>query len=387
MSTLQRRAGRAAARRPSGARPLAAILHGAVPPDAPPDEQDVLVEVATVAEGLRALGFETVAVPLTLDLAAARRRLKALKPAVTFNLVESIEGQGRFVHLATALLDSLGTPYTGAGTTATFLAAGKPLAKRTMRAAGIPTAPWVEAVAGSLPKPDFDGPYIVKSVWEHASIGLDSSSIVSAPCEVPAVAAAKAAAYGGEWFAEQFIAGREFNLGLVGGADGPQVLPVAEMTFVDYPEGAPRIVDYAAKWDASSFAFHHTVRDFDLPETDAPLLARLGWIAKACWSAFGLTGYARVDFRVDAAGRPWVLEVNTNPCISPDGGFFAAAARAGLALPGLLQRILDDIKRPAPALSTHEPAAERKEPPASVWAEVEAGGHSEAAAPPGRAAR
>jgi D-alanine-D-alanine ligase len=349
MSTLQRRAGRAAARRPSGARPLAAILHGAVPPDAPPDEQDVLVEVATVAEGLAALGYQAMAVPLSLDLAAARRRLRALKPAVVFNLVESIEGQGRFVHLATALLDSLGLPYTGAGTGATFLAASKPLAKRTMQAAGIPTAPWVEAAGGGLAKPGFDGPCIVKSVWEHASIGLDAASIVASPAEVPAVIAAKAAAHGGEWFAEQFIAGREFNLGLIGGPDGPEVLPVAEMTFVDYPAGAPRIVDYAAKWDVSSFAFHHTVRDFDLPASDGPLLARLGWIAKACWSAFGLTGYARVDFRVDAAGRPWVLEVNTNPCISPDGGFFAAAARAGLALPDLLRRILADLQRPASA--------------------------------------
>jgi D-alanine-D-alanine ligase len=385
VSSLQRRAGRAAPRRSTGARPLVAILHGAVPADAPPDEQDVLVEVATVAEGLGTLGFDAVAVPLTLDLAAARRRLKALKPAVVFNLVESVEGQGRFVHLATTLLDSLGLPYTGAGTTATVLSASKPLAKRTMRAAGIPTAPWVDDASGRLPVPDFAGPYIVKSVWEHASIGLDAGSIVATAADVPAVAAAKAATHGGEWFAEQFIAGREFNLGLVGGPDGPEVLPIAEMTFVDYPEGAPRIVDYAAKWDASSFAFHHTVRDFDLPPSDGPLLARLGSIARACWSAFGLDGYARVDFRVDEAGRPWVLEVNTNPCISPDGGFFAAAARAGLALPDLLQRILDDIKRPASALSTRAPAA-AKASAGSVWAEVEAGRRAEAAAPPRRAA-
>jgi D-alanine-D-alanine ligase len=325
--------------------PVAAVLHGAVPPEAPADEQDVLVEVATVSEGLAALGYEPVPVPLTLDLATASRRLKALKPAVVFNLVESIAGEGRFVHFAPALLDSLGLPYTGLGTAAMMLTASKPLAKRTMRAAVIPTPPWVEQVDGRLRRLDFAGPYIVKSVWEHASIGLDSGSIVASADDLPAAMAARAAAYGGEWFVERFVEGREFNLGLIGGPDGPEVLPIAEMTFVDYPPGAPRIVDYAAKWDRASFAFHHTVRDFDLPASDKPLLWRLEWIAKACWELFGLSGYARVDFRVDASGRPWVLEVNANPCISPDGGFFAAAARAGLTLADLLRRILDDVPR------------------------------------------
>ncbi len=356
MSSLQRRrAGRGHARRP-----VAAILHGAVPAAAPPDEQDVLVEVATAAEGLAALGYDPVPVPLTLDLAAARRRLAALKPAFVVNLVESIEGQGRFVHLAPALLDSLALPYTGAGTTATVLTASKPLAKRLMRDAGIPTAPWVEDPVRV--RPDFVGPYIVKSVWEHASIGLDAHSIVARAEELPAVAAARAAAHGGTWFAERFIDGREFNVGLLAGSDGPQVLPIAEMTFVDYPEGAPRIVDYAAKWDTTSFAYHHTVRDFDLPPVDGPLLARLGWIATACWRLFGLAGYARVDFRIDCAGRPWVLEVNANPCISPDGGFRAAADRAGLTLPALLERIIADMAAP----STAVPAAPRPPAPRAV---------------------
>jgi D-alanine-D-alanine ligase len=345
MSSLQRRrTGRA----------TAAILHGAVPPGAPADEQDVLVEVATVAEGLAALGYATVPVPLGLDLAGAARRLKALKPALVFNLVESIDGQGRFIHLAPTLLDSLGLPYTGAGAAATFLCAGKPLAKRLMQCAGIPTPPWVEA---PVPAPGFGGPFIVKSVWEHASIGLDAGSIVNYAAALPGVFAARQAAHGGEWFAERFIDGREFNLGLIAGPDGPEVLPIAEMTFVDFPPGAPRIVDYAAKWDPTAHSYHHTVRRFDLPAADGPLLAELARLAKACWTLFGLSGYARVDFRVDGEGRPWVLEVNTNPCISPDGGFFAAAATAGLTLPALLRRILADLVQPhgasvAPAAAT-----------------------------------
>jgi D-alanine-D-alanine ligase len=349
MSSLQRRRSSRAGRRPT-----AAILHGVVPADAPADEQDVLVEVATVAEGLAGLGYDPVAVPFGLDLTAATRRLKALKPAFVFNLVESVEGQGRFVHLAPTLLDSLGLPYTGAGAAATFLTAGKPLAKRIMRTAGIPTPPWIEA---AHEQPVFAGPYIVKSVWEHASIGLDAASIVTDAAGLPAVFADRRERFGGDWFAERFIDGREFNLGLLGG----EVLPVAEMTFVDFPPEAPRIVDYAAKWDPAAFSYHQTVRRFDLPASDRPLLRQLEQTAKDCWALFGLTGYARVDFRVDGNGRPWVLEINTNPCISPDGGFFAAASRAGLSLTDLMRRILAAM--PAPP---RVPAALAAPPPQSL---------------------
>jgi D-alanine-D-alanine ligase len=116
-----------------------AILHGAVAPDAAPDEQDVLVEVETVATTLAALGYRPVPLPLGLDLAAAGRRLARLKPDFVFNLVESLEGQGRLIHLAPSLLDSLGLAYTGSGAEAIYLTSNKPLAKRLLRGEGIAT--------------------------------------------------------------------------------------------------------------------------------------------------------------------------------------------------------------------------------------------------------
>jgi D-alanine-D-alanine ligase len=120
-------------------------------------------------------------------------------------------------------------------------------------------------------------------------------------------------------------------------------LPPAETLFRDYPPGKPRIVDYAAKWDAASFEYNNTLRRFEFPATDAALLARLRAVALACARLFDLHGYARVDVRVDAAGTPWVLEVNANPCLSPDAGFAAAAAAAGLDGTAVLQRILGDL--------------------------------------------
>ncbi len=320
-----------------------AVVYGAVAADAAPDEQDVLVEVDTVQQALAALGFAPVAVPLTLDLEAVRRRLLHLRPAFVFNLVESVEGLGRLIHLAPALYESLGLPYTGAGSEAMYQTSNKPLAKRLLAAAGIATPDWIEAAPGGPPMPAFAGPYIVKSVWEHASIGIDESSVVDDGRKLAAVVRKRQRRFGGEWFAERFIDGREFNLSLLGGPDGVELLRSAEMLFVDYPAGKRRIVDYAAKWHAGSFEFCNTVRRFEFDEADRSLLARLEEMAKTCWRLFGLSGYARVDCRVDADGRPWVLEINVNPGLSPDAGFAAAATRAGLDLPAVARRIIAEL--------------------------------------------
>ena len=344
---LQRRRGRVA------------ILHGAVAPDAGPDEQDALVQAEWIGRTLAGLGYTPVAVPLSLDLAAARGRLAALEPAFVVNIVESLDGQGRLIHLAPALLDALGLPYTGSATEAIFLTSHKPLAKQMMAAAGIATPPWVAGAAA----PAFPGPYIVKSVWEHASIGIDDSSIVGDARKLRALLRRRQKRHGGDWFAERFVDGREFNLALIAGPAGMELLPPAEMLFRDYPPDKPRIVDYAAKWDAGSFAYNNTIRRFDFPAEDAGLLERLRAAALGCARLFDLHGYARVDVRVDAAGTPWVLEINANPCLAPDAGFAAAAAAAGLDGPTMLQRIVDDLvggagtapRRPVPATPVAAP--------------------------------
>jgi D-alanine-D-alanine ligase len=226
------------------------------------------------------------------------------------------------------------------------------LAKRLLRQNGLTTPDWVEAGENGLPVPSFSGPYIVKSVWEHASIGIDGSSVTEDPRKLDRIARRRQREFGGDWFAEAYIEGREFNLALLAGPDGVELLPPAEMLFIDYPQGKRRIVDYAAKWHADSFEFNNTVRRFEFGAEDKRLLVELEWIAKSCWRLFGLTGYARVDCRVDGAGRPWILEININPCLSPDAGFAAAADRAGLTLTDVVGRIVADLPRrqaaPAP---------------------------------------
>ena len=316
-----------------------AIAFGEVPADAPPDEQDTLAQVAQVEAALRQLGQASERLPVSLDLGALRQRLKIDRPAAIFNLIESLAGQGQLIALAPQLFESLGIPLAGCSARALALCCDKPAAKRWLVAHDLPTAPWYEAgplAAGETPLP---GRYIVKSVWEHASIGLGPDSVVEAD-EVTSRLADRQRRLGGSWFAERYIEGREFNIALLDGPDGPQVLPIAEIDFLDFPAGAPRIVDYAAKWLPDSFAYSHTPRRFTFAAGEASLLAELRQLSLRCWEVFGLAGFARVDFRVDAEGRPWILEINPNPCLSSDAGFAAAAAEAGLGAADVVARIL-----------------------------------------------
>jgi D-alanine-D-alanine ligase len=322
---------------------LAAILHQAVAPDAPLDEQDVLQEAVGVAGALARLGFEVAPVPLTLDLGRAARILKKLKPCFVFNLTESVNGSGQLIHLAPSLLEQLGLPYTGATLESMFLTSQKVLAKRLMDQSGLPTPGWgtaEEALAGSAP---LVFPCIVKNVWEHASIGVQAEGVVNDPTRLREVILERWAGGERHLYVENYIDGREFNLALLGGAPGPEVLSPSEILFVDYPAEKLRIVDYNAKWVEDSFEYNNTPRTFDFPPADEALLGNLKKLALDCWHAFGLRGYARVDFRVDKEGRPWIMEANANPCINPEAsGYVATAERSGLDYAGLVRRIILD---------------------------------------------
>ncbi|OPZ99096.1 MAG: D-alanine--D-alanine ligase B [Bacteroidetes bacterium ADurb.Bin408] len=147
---------------------------------------------------------------------------------------------------------------------------------------------------------------------------------------------------GKEVYADQYIEGREFNISILGGKEGPQVLLPAEMCFYNYPEGKLKVVGYRTKWVEDSFEYENTRRTFDFPPDDAPLLELLKQICLKCWKAFNLKGYARVDFRVDKNNVPYVLEINANPCISPSSGFISAAKQTGISMKEVFERIIYD---------------------------------------------
>ena len=311
------------------------ILHQAVGASAQADEQDVLDQVGAVREALEAAGHTVGICPVTLDLAASKNRILQEHPDRVFNLVESLDGADRLIATVPALLEILQIAYTGNPADTLTATTHKLTAKRLLRQAGLPTPDWIEIGDGSAPQDADSGPHdwILKSAWDHASAGMTDRSLLRGVARADAARRldALAAEQSSAWFAERYIEGREFNLALYEQADGtPEILPPAEIRFVDYPPGKPRIVDYAAKWEPDSFAYTHTPRTFDLAPSDRALADRLRELGRACWKAFDLRGYARVDFRVDAAGQPWILEINANPCLAPDAGFAAALHRAGI---------------------------------------------------------
>jgi D-alanine-D-alanine ligase len=314
------------------------VVHSDVGADARPDDLDTLTSAEAVATALRAQGHAAALAPFSPSPDDVRKMLEAFRADAVFNMVESVFGQDGLAAIAPSIFEKIGVPYTGNASAPMAVTGDKPLAKRLMRAAGLPTPEWAEPPSWD----DLDDArtYIVKSATEDASLGLDDAALVRGRASVMARAERSAGIHHGRWFAESYIEGREFNVALLEEAGSMRALPVPEMRFEDWPTAKPRIVGYSAKWDEGSDDAVKTVRAFGL-EREAPALARaLSDLALETARLFGIQGYARVDFRTDRDGRPFILEVNANPSLDRHAGFAAAAAEAGLAYEMLIGSIV-----------------------------------------------
>jgi len=327
------------------------LLHEAVAHDAPPESQDTLAQATGLRCALAELGHRCEVLPIDAELGALAQQLTSRPPDCVFNLVESLAGYDAVAVAVPALLDALGIRYTGSPTAALGLANDKCLAKAHLHRCGLPTPEWLGV--GRTTHALRADQYIVKARFEHASLGLDDAAVVH--CNDAAALhrhiVERTRILSRPCFAERFIRGREFNLSLLAGADGIEVLAPAEIDFSTYPPGKVQMVGYSAKWHDGSFEYGNTPRRFDFPASDAALLERLSMLARTAFEVFELNGYARVDFRVDAEGNPWILEINANPCLSPDAGFAAALAASGIPYNDAIDRIL--------RAAVNDPAASR----------------------------
>jgi D-alanine-D-alanine ligase len=316
------------------------ILYNKVEDHANLDEKDVLAQVNFVAENLLKLGYNPINVPITFDLSEAVKIIKSINPHFIFNLVEAFNSKGEFVYFAPALLNYLRIPYTGANLIPMFITTNKLLTKKELKRHNINTAPWFEIKDIDKIKPEER--YIIKPIAEDGSVEIDDHSVFWGN-DFAYIERIKQMSPN-YYYIEKFIDGREINLGLLGGTNDsiPEVLPAAEFTFDNFGPDKPRILGYRAKWIEDSYEYENSLRDFEIPEEDAPLIHKLGQIATQCWKVFHLSGYARVDFRIDHNNNPFVLEINTNPCINPDSGFVAASERAGLKFTDVITRMIKD---------------------------------------------
>ena len=293
----------------------------------------VLQEAAAVAAALDTLGIRhrTSSVRYLSDVPAA---VSGGGEDVVFNLVEALHGAPGDFCLVPAVCRALGRGVTGNDAACQTLTLDKWITKAALRSHGVPTPlavvipPGVQAGAGDFPPGDL----IVKPLSTDASEGIDGASVVrrSERGRLMDVVERVHAAFRQPALVEQYVEGREFNLSVFDDGGELRVLPLAEIEFCGFPSDKPRIVDYAAKWKEQSFEYRNTVRRVPAANVPEDAAARLRAAASAAWRALGCQDYARVDFRLDVQGVPYVLEVNANPDISPDAGFAAALEAEGI---------------------------------------------------------
>jgi D-alanine-D-alanine ligase len=316
------------------------VLVSAVDTNAAPDEEDTLVQAAAVTAALRRMGHTVRSSPFLSEV--TREQLLADAPDFVFNLVESVRGKGELAYQVPELLSELKIPFTGCDGTSLRLSNDKAATKDRLTEAGIASPPFLLASADAAQMEGLAaGKYIVKARHEDASIGLEEDSVfkVAHAADLLAEIRRRSANSGIEHFAERFVDGREFNVALIAGHEGLEVLPVAEILFHDFPPYKERIIGYRAKWDVDSFEYHHTPRSYQAAVEEPELCRKLSLLAVRSCELLALVDYVRVDFRVDEMGECWVLEVNAGPCIAPDSGFCAAAYQAGLSYEQMIARI------------------------------------------------
>lgn len=294
-------------------------------------DTDLRPTVEALAGALRALGREPVSVPLGLDAAAFLRDIAAAGADVVWNLCEEASGRpGRELHAA-ALVELGDLPVTGTSAAALALCLDKVVCRAVLAAAGVQLAAAVCMRDLDGPLPDaLPLPAIVKPACQDGSVGIDRGSVCYSRSEVAAALARLEAADLLPALVEQYIDGREVSLLMLGPAAGPiHHWAFGEIDLSSVPDGEPRILTYAGKWQPDSAEYLRTPSHY--PASIEPALGeRLREAGARAFSALGLAGYARVDFRIAADGQCFAIDVNGNPDISPDAGLQRALPTLGL---------------------------------------------------------
>ncbi|MEW6672194.1 MAG: ATP-grasp domain-containing protein [Thermodesulfobacteriota bacterium] len=305
--------------------------------------QDVLTQVEAIEDALSRLNYPSVRIPFTRDLAAFVQMVQTSRVNMIFNLCETVDEDAHLCGHPAAVFELLGIPFTGSPSTALMLTTDKLLTKRLLRATGISTPKHVVFNhADSVNPAELQFPVIIKPRFEDASVGITQESIVTDEKALKSRTADLSNRFG-TLLIEEYIAGREFNISLFGHPSA-RLLPVAEIDFVDYPDSTYPILDYNAKWDKSSFEYQHTTRKFP-GDLSLALQRKLEMAAHVCFRVLMLRDYGRIDLRMDDQKRFFILEVNANPCLSPDAGFAAAIEKSGLSYVQMVERFINFMKQ------------------------------------------
>lgn len=297
-------------------------------------EYDVLNALKELGHDVRALGVKD-------DLGVIRQAKEEFQPDIAFNLMEAFHEVGTFDMNVVSYLELLRMPYTGCNPRGMLLSRDKALAKKLLAYHRIPIPQFVviKRHRKISPSRKLGYPAIVKSLTEDSSSGIAQASVVDDDAKLRERVEFIHDSLGTDAIVEQFIDGREMYVGVLGN-ERLDVLPVWEMSFTKMPEGVHRIATSKAKWSAKYQQKHgiDTAQAQDLPRAKADELHKL---ARRAFRALEMSGYARMDFRLDANGNCFVLEANANPHLAFGEDLAESARVAGLEYTDLVQRILN----------------------------------------------
>lgn len=323
-----------------------------VPPDEVSGHDLTRVEWKTeydVVSTLKKMGHEVRPLGVKSDLGVMRAAIEEWHPHIAFNLLEEFDGVAIYDQNVVSYLELLHVPYTGCNPRGLMLARDKALTKKVLSFHRIPYPDFVVVPQGrNVKRPKkLAFPLIVKSISEEASLGISQASIVEDDEKLKDRVAFIHQSVGTGALIEQYIEGREFYVGVMGNGH-LQVLPVWELILDKLPEDAKRIATQRVKW-SRRYQDKYGIRSEEAKNIPGGKAREIQGLAKRVYRALGLSGYARIDLRMDAAGHVYVLEANPNPQIAHDEDFADSAEKARYSYKDLLQELLNVGLRWQPA--------------------------------------
>jgi D-alanine-D-alanine ligase len=326
-------------------RVVALVHRHLIPPDTIEEGTDITAAPwrteYDVITTLRAMGHEVTALGVHDDLGEIRRLVTEWKPHIAFNLLEGFDDITIFDQNVVSHLELLKLSYTGCNPRGLLLARDKSLSKKLLAYHRIPVPESeVYRIGRPIRRPKrLVYPLIVKSLTQEASIGISQASVVDTDDKFKERVQFIHESIGTTAIAEQYIEGRELYVGILGN-QALQALPVWELFFTNMPEGAKRIATDRVKWSVK-YQKKYGIDSGpakDLPEGAAE---RIQHLCKRAFRGLEMTGYGRIDLRMDDGGKVWVLEANPNPQIAKGEDFAASAEKIGLSYEAVLQRIIN----------------------------------------------
>jgi D-alanine-D-alanine ligase len=323
-----------------------------VPPDPPNGQDPSTSEWRTeydVVTTLRKLGHEVKPLGVKSDLGVIRTAVDEWRPHIAFNLLEEFDGLAVYDQNVVSYLELLRVPYTGCNPRGLMLARDKVLAKKLFSFHRIPFPDFTVAPQGrTVKRPAWlPFPLIVKSATEEASLGISQASIVEDEGKLKERVAFIHDSVGSAALIERYIEGRELYVGVIGNGY-LEALPVWELRMDKLPGDARRIATERVKW-SRKYQDKYGITSERAKNLPAGKVDQARHLAKRVYRALGLSGYARIDLRMDEAGSLYVLEANPNPQIARNEDFADSAESAGYRYEELLQELLNAGIRWRPA--------------------------------------